>query len=101
MSVEILDLTGSDWDDDTFLHDRELRDERVSHTIDIVESVAGGKGKARDEYLGSNRFQTGATNVPKPLQQRRPSSNTNKRPRTPPVATDDVSVAPLPDLPDL
>ncbi|KAI4520785.1 ADP-ribosylation [Schizophyllum commune Loenen D] len=88
MSLEVLDLTWSDWDDDAFLHDRELRDERVSDTIDIVESVAGGKGKARDEYLGSNRSQTGATNVPWPVQQRRSSGNTNKRP----VATDDDEV---------
>ncbi|KAL1674934.1 hypothetical protein EV122DRAFT_293096 [Schizophyllum commune] len=86
MSVEILDLTGSDWDDDAFL--RELRDERVSDTIDIVESVAGGEGKARGEYLGSNRSQTGATNVPKPLQQRRSS----------PVATDDDEVEVLEGL---
>ncbi|KAL1712312.1 hypothetical protein EV715DRAFT_278064 [Schizophyllum commune] len=87
MSVEVLDLTGSDWDDDASLHDREFRDERVSDTIDVVESVAGGKGmgKARDEYLGSN-------SMPKPLQQRRPSGNTNKRPRTPPVAADDDEV---------
>ncbi|KAL1698759.1 hypothetical protein EV121DRAFT_284575 [Schizophyllum commune] len=97
LSFEVLDLTGSDWDDDAFLHDRELRDERVSHTIDIVESVAGGKGKARDEYLGPCSSDvrdevevlegpvTGPSK-PRPSKRQRTSPSENIKPKAQPSA---------------
>ena len=97
MSVEVLDLTGSDWDDDAFVYDHERRDERVSDALHINNSVINGKGKgkAQEETLALPQSSRDATKGPRPLQQRRPSGNANKRPRTPSAASDDVSAAPF------
>ena len=97
MSVEVLDLTGSDWDDDAFVYDHERFDERVSDALHINNSViiGKGKGKALEETLAPPQSSRDATKGPRPLQQRRLSGNANKRPRTPFAASDDVSAAPF------
>ena len=97
MSVEVLDLTGSEWDDDAFVYDHERCDERVSDALHINDSViiGKGKGKAQEETLALPQSSRDATQGPRPLQQRRPSGNANKRPRTPSAASDDVSAAPF------
>ena len=97
MSVEVLDLTGSDWDDDAFVYDHERRDERVLDALESNNSVISGKGKgkAQEETLALPQSSRVATKGPRPLQQRRPSGNANKRPRTPSAASTDVSAAPF------
>ncbi|KAL1716561.1 hypothetical protein EV715DRAFT_275002 [Schizophyllum commune] len=94
MCVEVLDLTGSDWDDDAFVYDHERCDERVSDALHINNSViiCKGKGKAQEETLALPQSSRDATKGPRPLQQRRPSGNANKRPRTPSAVSDDDEI---------
>ncbi|KAI5894927.1 ADP-ribosylation [Schizophyllum commune H4-8] len=94
MSVEVLDLTGSDWDDDAFVYDDERRGQRVSKAMEIIDSVGNrrDKGKAKEDASCSPQLSIDAMKAPRPLQQRRPSGNANKRPRTPSAASDDDEI---------